>query len=94
LSIQHPLLFDGGYQAKPAFWAFADESRFQKMVNPTPTPTIKPTEAPTPTPEPTATLAPSATPVPTQAPVDEPEELGFFARMWQSIKDFWNNLWN
>jgi len=95
LSIQHPLLFDGGYQAKPAFWAFADESRFQKMVNPTPTPTIKPTEAPTPTPEPTATIAPSATPVPTQAPVvDEPEELGFFARMWQSIREFWNNLWN
>ncbi len=75
LSIQHPLLFDGGYQAKPAFWAFADESRFQKMVNPTPTPTIKPTEAPTPTPEPTATLIPepSATPVPTEAPaIDEP----------------------
>lgn len=97
LSIQHPLLFDGGYQAKPAFWAFADESRFQKMVNPTPTPTIKPTEAPTPAPEPTTepTIAPSATPVPTEAPVvDEPEELGFFGRIWQSIKDFWNNLWN
>ncbi|MBP3576882.1 MAG: endo-1,4-beta-xylanase [Lachnospiraceae bacterium] len=73
LSIQHPLLFDGGYQAKPAFWAFVDESRFQKMVNPTPTPTIKPTEAPTPTPEPTVepTLAPSATPVPTEAPATE-----------------------
>lgn len=72
---QYPLLFDNGYQAKPAFWAFADESRFQKMVNPTPTPTIKPTEAPTPTPEPTATPIPepSATPVPTEAPaIDEP----------------------
>jgi len=72
---QYPLLFDNGYQVKPAFWAFADESRFQKMVNPTPTPTIKPTEAPTPTPEPTATPIPepSATPVPTEAPaIDEP----------------------
>ena len=99
LSIQHPLLFDGEYQAKPAFWAFADETRFQKLVNPTPTPTVKPTEAPTPTPEPTEALAPSATPVPTEAPtqapvVDDPEELGFFARIWQSIANFWNNLWN
>jgi endo-1,4-beta-xylanase len=98
LSIQHPLLFDGKYQAKPAFWAFADETRFQKMVHPTPTPTVKPTEAPTPTPEPTEALAPSATPVPTEAPqapvVDEAEELGFFARIWKSISNFWNNLWN
>ncbi len=70
---QYPLLFDGEYQAKPAFWAFADESRFQSMVNPTPTPTVKPTEAPTPTPEPTEepTQAPTEapTPVPTEAPV-------------------------
>ena len=65
----------------------------EPTTEPTAAPTAKPTEAPTPTPEPT--IAPSATPVPTEAPVvDEPDELGFFARMWQSIKDFWNNLWN
>jgi len=74
LSIQHPLLFDGKYQAKPAFWAFADESRFQKMVNPTPTPApATPTPTPEPTPEPTAEPTAAPTPVPTEAPaVDEP----------------------
>lgn len=72
----YPLLFDGGYQVKPAFWAFADNARYQKLVNPTPTPTTKPKA--TATPEPTATLAPtkapaaSSTPVPTEAPADEP----------------------
>jgi endo-1,4-beta-xylanase len=72
---QYPLLFDNDYQVKPAFWAFADESRFQGMVNPTPTPTPKPTAPPTPepTPEPTAEPAPSATPVPTEGPdLEEP----------------------
>jgi hypothetical protein len=71
LSIQHPLLFDGGYQAKPAFWAFADESRFQKMVNPTPTPTVKPTATPTPEPTPEPTAEPTA--VPTVAPTEAPD---------------------
>ena len=72
---QYPLLFDNDYQVKPAFWAFADESRFQGMVNPTPTPTPKPTATPTPepTPEPTEEPAPSATPVPTEGPdLEEP----------------------
>jgi len=76
LSIQHPLLFDGEYQAKPAFWAFADESRFQKMVNPTPTPTVAPTATPTPepTPEPTAEPTEAPTVAPTEAPVEVPAE--------------------
>ena len=26
--------------------------------------------------------------------VNSKEELGFFARIWQSIKNFWNNLWD
>ena len=67
---QIPLLFDNGYQVKPAFWAFADEARFQKLVNPTPTPAPA-----TPTPEPTEAPAevtnPSATPVPTDVPASE-----------------------
>ena len=69
---QYPLLFDGAYQAKPAFWAFADEARFNKLVNPTPTPAPA-TPTPEPTPEPTEVPEASATPVPTEAPVvDEP----------------------
>lgn len=72
---QHPLLFDGGYQAKPCFWAFADTARYLKAVGATPTPA--PTKAATPTPEPTATEAPAPTeapaetPVPTEAPAAE-----------------------
>lgn len=71
---QYPLLFDNEYQAKPAFWAFADEARFQKMVNPTPTPVpATPTPTPEPTPEITEAPEPSATPIPTEAPaVDAP----------------------
>jgi len=69
-SIQHPLLFDGGYQAKPAFWAFADETRFQKMVNPTPTPAPA-TPTPEPTPEPTAEPTEAPAPEPTEAPAVE-----------------------
>lgn len=71
---QHPLLFDGGYQAKPAFWAFADETRFQKLVNPTPTPapnTPTPTPEPTVTPAPADTAEPSATPEPTGLPATD-----------------------
>ncbi len=66
---QYPLLFDGDYQAKPAFWAFADNARYLKAVGATPTP--KPTKAVTPTPIPTPTEAPAPTeaetPVPTEA---------------------------
>ena len=68
---QHPLLFDGGYQVKPAFWAFADQARYSKAVGATPTP--MPTRAVTPTPEPTQAPA-SATPIPTTAPADEPAD--------------------
>ena len=72
---QYPLLFDGDYQAKPSFWAFADETKFQSLVNPTPTPTPKPTATPVPTEAPTETPAPSNTPVPTEAPAaDEPAD--------------------
>lgn len=72
----HPLLFDGGYQSKPCFWAFANEAKYLKAVGATPTPA--PTKAATPTPEPTATPVPTEapaafTPVPTEAPIaDEP----------------------
>ena len=71
---QLPLLFDSEYQAKPAFWAFADEARYNKLVNPTPTPTKKPTEAPTPTQGAEAT--PALSPEPTQAPADTPAQGG------------------
>lgn len=71
---QHPLLFDGEYQAKPAFWAFADETRYNKLVNPTPTPTPKPTEAPEPTEG--AELTPALSPEPTQTPADTPAQGG------------------
>ena len=69
---QYPLLFDNGYQVKPAFWAFTDEVRFQSMVNPTPTPTVKPTETPTPEPTEAPTEAPTPTdaPEPTKAPLE------------------------
>ncbi len=78
----YPLLFDGGYQAKPAFWAFTDTARYLKAIGATPTPA--PTKAVTPTPEPTAapTEAPAtATPAPTEAAqtgntVEEPEDNG------------------
>lgn len=98
---QYPLLFDGGYQAKPAFWAFADEARYLKAIGATPTPA--PTRAVTPTPTPEPTLAPTeapaptevpATPVPTEIPAAEPANQGFFARLWQSIQSWWTNLWN
>lgn len=70
---QYPLLFDGGYQAKPAFWAFADNARYLKAIGATPTPA--PTRAVTPTPTPAPTQKPlpteasdiTATPVPTEA---------------------------
>lgn len=89
---QLPLLFDGGYQAKPAFWAFADETRYQKLVNPEPTATPVPTEAPTATPAPTEAVEETETPEqaetvdPTEAPADDvattgdAEESGF--PMW------------
>ncbi len=63
--IHYPLLFDGGYQAKPAFWAFADEARYLKAIGATPTPA--PTKTPTAAPEPTNTPEPTETPVPTEA---------------------------
>jgi len=69
---QYPLLFDNGFQVKPAFWAFADEARFQTMVNPTPTPTIAPTATPTPEPTPEPTAAPSPEPTATIAPTEAP----------------------
>ncbi len=60
----YPLLFDGEYQAKPAFWAFTDTARYLKAIGATPTPA--PTRAVTPTPEPTPepTAAPTVTPTP------------------------------
>lgn len=74
LMTHYPLLFDEGYQAKPAFWAFADEARYLKAIGATPTPA--PTRAVTPTPVPTETPAPTEapaeTPVPTEAPANEP----------------------
>ena len=81
----YPLLFDGGYQVKPAFWAFADEARYLKAVGATPTPaptrepkptatpepTVEPTKAPEPTVEPTKAPTPTDSSVPTEAPVAE-----------------------
>ncbi len=70
---QHPLLFDGGYQVKPCFWAFADTARYLKAVGatPTPAPTKAPKETPVPTEAPASTEAPAETPVPTNAPATE-----------------------
>lgn len=57
---QVPLLFDNDYQVKPAFWAFAEEETYQKLmaVEPTKTPKATVTPKPTPTnkPEPTVTV--------------------------------------
>ncbi len=71
----YPLLFDGGYQAKPAFWAFTDNARYLKAIGATPTPAptraVTPTPTPEPTPEPTQAPVPTVTPEPTQAPTVE-----------------------
>lgn len=67
---QLPLLFDDDYKAKLAFWAFADEEKFQtgyKAMN-TPTPVPTATSAPTPTAEPTNTPVPTETPLVTVEP--------------------------
>lgn len=58
-TMQYPLLFDGDYKAKPAFWAFADETKYEEAIKITPIPTPEPTEAPE--------------EEPVEVPVEEPE---------------------
>lgn len=69
--IHYPLLFDGEYQVKPSFWAFADNARYLKAIGATPTPAptraVTPTPAPTQKPIPTEASAITATPVPNEA---------------------------
>ena len=57
----YPLLFDGDYKAKPAFFAIIED-----YVGTSPTPTPKPDPTPTPKPDPTPTPKPDdPTPTPT-----------------------------
>ncbi|MCQ2536905.1 MAG: endo-1,4-beta-xylanase [Lachnospiraceae bacterium] len=81
---QLPLLFDGDYKAKLAFWALVDQTKFEegyKALNtPTPvptatnTPTPTPTEAPAATETPAVTEAPAVTETPEMSPVPEVTE--------------------
>lgn len=58
----YPLLFDGDYQAKPAFYSIVDSI-------PTATPTPMPPITPTPTPTPIRTTQPPITPTPSPTPI-------------------------
>lgn len=61
---QLPLLFDGDYKAKLAFWVFADQDKFQEGYKALNTPTPIPTETPVPTAKPEPTETPAMTEVP------------------------------
>jgi len=72
--MQYPLLFDGDYKVKPAFWAFADEAKYEESIKITPIPTPEPTVVPTeePVEEPTEEPADKQDAVPTEAPAETP----------------------
>jgi len=78
--VQYPLLFDGDYKAKPAFWAFADEAKYEEAIKITPIPTPEPTAAPTETPveEPADETADAPAETPDANPGETPESTSSF----------------
>ncbi len=60
----YPLLFDGEYKAKPAFYSIIEDLAPTGTVTPTPTVSVTPTITPTPSVTPTITPTPTVTPAP------------------------------
>lgn len=70
----YPLLFDGNYKAKPAYYSIIEGVTPMPTVTPTVTPTVVPTIIPTITPTVVPTITPTVTPtvVPTITPTITP----------------------